>query len=299
MSPIVPCLWFDAQAEDAARFYASLFPGGRVTATTHYPEGTRNPARRPPGSVITAEFEVAGQRFTALNGGPMFTINPSISFFVLVDAAAEVDRYFAAFAEGGKVMMPLDAYPWSPRYAWVQDRFGVSWQLMLEPDAGPARVAPCLMFSDDQHGRAADAMAFYAGVFSQSRITTLERYDPSEAAAPLVKHARFTLDGQPMVAMDTHVRHGFTFDEGLSLQVMCRDQAEVDRYWAALTEGGSEGPCGWLKDRFGLSWQVVPDALGAWLRHPDAAARERAFAAMMDMSKPDVAALEAALAGPG
>ena len=97
--------------------------------------------------------------------------------------------------------------------------------------------------------------------------------------------------------MDNHVSRGIAFSEALSLQVMCRDQAEVDRCWAALADGGREGPCGWLTDRFGVSWQVVPEEIVAWMTSPDVAARDRAFAAMLQMGKLDLAALTSAFQG--
>ena len=113
-----------------------------------------------------------------------------------------------------------------------------------------------------------------------------------------VEHGRFTVAGQQMVAMDSHIEHGFSFNEALSLQVMCEDQDEVDLdYWDALSEGGEKGPCGWVKDCFGVSWQVVPDAMNKWMESPDVPARDRAFAAMMGMGKLDIATLQAAFDG--
>jgi len=298
---IVPCFWFDDQAEPAAAFYTQLF-GGRTTAVSHYPEGGTNPSGKPPGSVLTVEFGAAGVRFPGLNGGPMFTITPSISLFAHAASPAEADRWFAALAEGGKVMMPLGSYPWSERYGWCQDRFGVSWQVITGArPAGAATLVPCLMFSDAVHRRAEEALRFYAEVFPGGRIDTLERYQAGEAGpntpTDTIKHGRAVLDGQVLIAMDSHAPHGFTFSEGLSFQVACADQAEVDHYWTRLSAGGSPGPCGWLKDRFGLSWQIVPTRMTAMLTSPDTAARERAFAAMMSMGKLDLAAIEAAFAG--
>jgi predicted 3-demethylubiquinone-9 3-methyltransferase (glyoxalase superfamily) len=295
---IVPCIWLADQAEQAAAFYARTFPAGRVTATSRYPESGGNPSGRPPGSVLTVEFEVAGQRFTALNGGPLFELNPSVSFFVHVDAADEADRLFGALADGGKPLMPLGEYPWSPRYGWIRDRFGVSWQVMAgRRPPGATTIVPCLMFAGPQHGRAEGALRAYASIFPEGRVTELARYAVGEGPVETVKHGRVSLAGQALVAMDSHVAHEITFNEALSLQVMCEDQATLDRYWAALGEGGSHGPCGWLKDRFGLSWQVVPTSISAWMTHPDAAARDRAFAAMLKMGKLDIAALDRALAG--
>ena len=295
---IIPCLWLDHEAEEAAAFYTRVFPGGRVVAVSHYPETFDSPGGQPRGSVLTVEFEVAGQRFTALNGGPMFLIGPSISFFVFVETPAEVDRLHAALAEGGTTLMPLDTYPWSERYAWVQDRYRVSWQVMTaaRPATGDV-IVPCFMFAGTQHGRAEEAMRMYVDAFPQAQIESISRYEAGEGPEHTVKHGRFVVAGHTMVAMDSHGDHKYGFNEALSLQVMCHDQAEIDRYWAVLSAGGEQGPCGWLKDRFGVSWQIVPMGIATWLTSKDVAARERAFAAMMQMGKPDVAALEAAFEG--
>ncbi len=297
--PIVPCLWFDDQAEQAAAFYAQTFPESSITAVSHYPQSADNPAGKPRGSVLTVELSISGQRFTALNGGPMFAINPSISFFAHVDTSAQAERLFAALAKDGTVRMPLDAYPWSERYAWVQDRFGVSWQVITgRRQPTEAAITPCLMFAGPACGRAEEAMQRLAGIFPDGRIDSVERYAANEGPEGMVKHGRFGLAGQTMVAMDSGVEHAFTFNEAVSLQVMCEHQSDVDRYWAALSQGGEEGVCGWLKDRFGISWQMVPVGVSKWLSSNDVAARDRAFAAMMRMTKPDVAALEAAFRGP-
>jgi predicted 3-demethylubiquinone-9 3-methyltransferase (glyoxalase superfamily) len=298
MSTIVPCIWLDDQAESAADFYVRTFPGGRVTAVSHYPASTATPTGKPPGSVLTVEFEVAGRHFTALNGGPLFRLTPNISFFVHLDTVAEVERLAAALLEGGTALMPLDTYPWSERYAWVEDRCGVSWQVIAgRRPAGGAVIVPCLMFAGTQHGRAAEAARVYTSVFPGSRIDHMEPYGAGEGPEGTVKHGRIVLGGHEFVVMDGHVSHDMTFSEALSLQVMCRDQEELDRYWDALAEGGEHGPCGWLKDRFGLSWQVVPTRIVEWLTSGDTAARDRVFAAMLQMQKLDIAALQRAFEG--
>ncbi len=297
-SRIVPCLWFDDQAEEAARFYSQTFPAGRIMERSYYPSSGKNPSGKAPGSLLTVEFEIAGQHFTALNGGPVFSINPSISFFVHVDETKEADQLFAMLEEDGQVMMPLGSYPWSERYGWVRDRFGVTWQVMAgRRTPGGATIVPCLMFSDAVEGRAFEAIEFYTGTFPGGHVEAVERYVEGEGPTGSVKHGRFVIAGQEMVAMDSHIEHGFSFNEGLSLQVMCKDQDEVDRYWDSLSEGGETSACGWLKDRFGVSWQVVPGAMIEWMKSQDVAARDRAFVAMMGMTKIDIAALKAAFEG--
>jgi predicted 3-demethylubiquinone-9 3-methyltransferase (glyoxalase superfamily) len=298
MAKITPCIWLGDQAEHAAAFYVRTFAAGRIVATSHYPESSDNPGGRPRGSVLTVEFEAAGQRFTLLNGGSIFVLNPSISFFVHVDTAQDADRLYSALAEGGEALMPIGTYPWSERYGWVKDRFGVSWQVMAgRRPTGGATIAPCLMFAGAQHGKAADAMRLYAAIFPGGRIDSVEHYAAGEGPEGSVKHGRFVVTGQDMVAMDSHIDHGFTFNEALSLQVMCDDQEELDRYWGALAEGGEQGPCGWLKDRFGLSWQIVPANIAKWVAGADRAASERTLEAIWTMKKIDIAALERAHRG--
>lgn len=295
---LIPCLWFHDQAERAAADYLRAFPGSRVVATSRYPEGTPTPGGRPPGSVLTVEIELWGQRFTLLNGGPMFTPNPTISFFAHVDTAAAADRVYDVLMDGGQALMAIDRYPWSERYGWAQDKYGVSWQVITgrRPPSGAA-IVPCLMFVGKQHGKAADALQRYAAIFPKGAVEALEHYAPGEGPEEMIKHGRATLDGHALVAMDSHGDHRFAFNEGVSLQVACDGQAEVDRFWDALKDGGEEGPCGWLKDRYGVSWQVVPRTIASWMTSSDTAARDRAFAAMMDMRKLDVAALERAFRG--
>jgi predicted 3-demethylubiquinone-9 3-methyltransferase (glyoxalase superfamily) len=188
-------------------------------------------------------------------------------------------------------------YPWSERYGWIKDRFGVSWQVMTTREPPPATIVPCLMFAEEQHGRAEEAMRAYTRILPGGRIESVEKYAPGEGPEGTVKHGRFVIAGRPMVAMDSHLKHGVTFNEAISLQLMCADQAEVDRCWSALGEGGQPGPCGWLKDRFGLSWQIVPARMNEWMASDDEAARDRAFTAMLGMGKLDLAGLQRAFDG--
>ena len=296
---IAPCLWFDGNAEEAAAFYVETHDAGRVIGRARFPRSSDNPAGKPRGSVMSVDFEVCGRRFTAVNGGPRFVINPSISFFVHVGSEAEAERLFAALSSGGQTMMPLGAYPWSPCFGWAADRFGVSWQVTtVSLESGTPPIVPSLMFNGGQSGNAMAAMERFRGVFPDSRIGEVQRYGPDEDGAGMVKYGRFVLAGQHLAAMDSPIDHGFGFNEAVSLQVLCDGQPEVDHYWRELSQGGEPGQCGWLKDRFGISWQVVPTRWLDWLgTDADDAARERVFEAMLTMTKLDVAALERAFAG--
>jgi predicted 3-demethylubiquinone-9 3-methyltransferase (glyoxalase superfamily) len=154
------------------------------------------------------------------------------------------------------------------------------------------KISPCLWFDDQGE----EAAAFYTAIFPNSRITSTTRY-PEGAPGPAgsVMTVTFELDGAEVIALNGGP--AFTFDEAISLSVDCADQAEVDHYWEALQrDGGSESVCGWLKDRFGLSWQVVPVRLRELIADPDPDVAQRVTAAMLQMRKIDVAALEEAAA---
>jgi len=151
------------------------------------------------------------------------------------------------------------------------------------------KITPCLWF--DTQGE--EAARFYTSIFPNSRIVDIAHYGeagPRDAGTVMV--VKFELDGQEFVALNGGPE--FTFDEAISFQIDCADQEEVDRYSEALTDGGEQGPCGWVKDRFGLSWQVVPARLIELLGDPDEAKAQRAMAAMLEMRKIDIAAVEAA-----
>lgn len=153
------------------------------------------------------------------------------------------------------------------------------------------KPTPCLWF--DTEGE--EAARFYVSVFPNSRIVEIARYGeagPREEGTVMV--VSFELDGRPFTALNGGPQ--FRFTEAVSFTIECADQAEVDRYWETLSEGGEEGPCGWLKDRFGLSWQIVPARLLELLRDPDTARAQRVMAAMLDMGKIEIAELEAAAA---
>jgi predicted 3-demethylubiquinone-9 3-methyltransferase (glyoxalase superfamily) len=153
-------------------------------------------------------------------------------------------------------------------------------------------IITCLWFDT----QAEEAAAFYASVLPNSRVLDVTRYgEGSPGTAGTVMTVSFELAGQRYVALNGGP--AFTFSEAISFQVHCQTQDEVDRYWAALSEGGEEGPCGWLKDRYGVSWQIVPTILPSLLGDPDREKAQRVFSAMLAMRKLDIAALEQAAAG--
>lgn len=266
---IYPCLWFNGNAKEAAQFYTTVFNDCTITANTP----------------MVVNFEAAGQRFMCLNGGPMFTPNPSISFFVLCESLEEVQAAWRKLTDGGTVMMPLDSYPWSEQYGWVQDRFGISWQLSYDKwENVGQKFTPTLMFTGPQQGKAEEAIHFYTSVFEPSSVKGILRYAANEGDVEgTVKHAQFNLAGSVFMAMDSSLAHGFHFNEAISLVVECNTQEEIDFFWNRLTEGGAESRCGWLKDRYGVSWQIVPAVLKELMQDQDRA--PRVVDAFMKMKK--------------
>ena len=291
MPKITPYLWFDDDAEQAVNLYTSLFENSAIEQVTHYDETVAEVAGRPVGSVLTMSFTLAGQGFLALNGGPLFKPTPALSFFVNCDTDDEINILWAKLSDGGEILMPLDKYPFSERFGWINDRFGVSWQLNLASRS--TKITPFLMFAGDQFGRAEDAVNLYTSLFEHSSITVVNRAGPGNAEpAGMLRYAEFVLDGQEFMAINSAGAHAFGFSEAVSLLVNCDTQAEIDRLWETFTARGEEGQCGWLKDAFGVSWQIVPSVLGSLLSDPDRA--QQVAQVFLQMKKLDIKALEAA-----
>jgi predicted 3-demethylubiquinone-9 3-methyltransferase (glyoxalase superfamily) len=298
---IVPHLWFDKQAREAAAFYVSLFPDSQVDYVTTLRD-------TPSGDCDVVGFRLAGQPFMAISAGPFFKPNPSISFILNFDpsrdprARESLDEAWSRLAEGGLVRMPLQEYPFSKRYGWVEDRFGFNWQLILSDPAGEPRpfIVPSLMFTGPNAGRAEEAIEHYVGTFPGSRRGQSARYPAGmeHDREGTLMFADFQLRGQWFAAMDSGYPHGFAFNEAVSLLVRCRDQAEIDATWSRLSAVPEAEQCGWLKDRFDVSWQVVPADLDGMMRNGSPEQVARVTQAFLPMKKLDVEALRRAYGEP-
>jgi predicted 3-demethylubiquinone-9 3-methyltransferase (glyoxalase superfamily) len=288
MRNITPHFWFNRAAKEAVALYVSLFEDSRIVGETVIED-------TPSGDVECIQFELAGQPFEAISAGDEFPFNPSASLMVACETEAEVNRLWAALSPGGEVLMELDAYPFSPRYGWLNDKYGLSWQLMLSKDAAQ-RITPSFLFSGPACGRAEEAARFYASIFPDSGVDLVSLYAEGEATVPAAKanYVGFRLSGQNFAAMDNGFDSDFTFNESFSLIVSCDDQAAVDFYWDKLSAVPEAEACGWLKDRFGISWQIVPTRLGELMSSDDPARAERVKIAMLGMKKLDIAELEEA-----
>jgi predicted 3-demethylubiquinone-9 3-methyltransferase (glyoxalase superfamily) len=248
------------------------------------------------GKVLTGVFELAGQRFMALDGGPAFKFTPAVSFFVNCETEKEIDQLWARLSDGGSVLMPFQQYPFSEKFGWLNDQYGLSWQLNL--GARKQKITPFLLFVGEQHGKAEEAMQFYTSLFENSRIEHVAHYGAGENGEEgTVQHAVFQLNGQEFMAMDSNLEHAFTFSEATSFYVECESQDEVDYFWNKLSAVPEAEQCGWLKDQYGISWQIIPTALPELLNDPDPEKSRSVMEAMLQMKKIDIAGLEKAYAG--
>ena len=262
------CLWFNNQAKEAAEFYQTVFDDFSMIS--------ENP--------LAVNYKINGRRFMNLNGGPIHTINPSVSFFIEYDTEEALSATWEKLINGGSVLMPLNEYPWSKKYGWCADKYGVNWQLILHKDNTSDTLIPNLMFVNANNGLANEAINFYTELFPSSEILSISKYEKGEPDTEgNIKYSRFLLNGRTFGAMESSYQHQFNFSEGVSFMVIVDTQEEIDFYWNKLVEGGSPGRCGWLKDRYGISWQIIPSVLGKLMSNPVTA--PKASYAFLQMSK--------------
>lgn len=297
---IVPHLWYDHEAKEAAEFYVSSFPNSKITNVTTIHD-------TPSGDCDIVSFDVMGYSMMAISAGPLFKFSPSISFIVNFDpsqdpeARTRLDEIWSKLAEGGQVLMPLDAYPFSERYGWIQDKYGLSWQLILTKPEGEERpiIIPSLLYVTETCDKAEEATDFYLSVFKNAKRGALVRYpvgmEPSKEGS--IMFTDFMLEGQWFAAMDGSASmHKFNFSEAVSFIVKCDTQEEIDYYWEKLSALSEAEQCGWLKDQYGVSWQIVPTAMDEMMKG-DPRKVARVTQAFLQMKKFDLAELERAARG--
>jgi predicted 3-demethylubiquinone-9 3-methyltransferase (glyoxalase superfamily) len=290
MEKITPHLWFDKEAEEAAELYISVFKDSKFNSTTTL-------HNTPSGTVDIVTLELMGQEFTLISAGPLFKFNPSISFLLACKTKNEVEALWEKLSEGGTALMELGEYPFSERYGWVQDRYGLSWQLMfMNVYKINQKIIPTLMFVGKQSGKAEDAINFYATVFCNAKVGDILRYSKGEEPDKegTIKHAAFELEGLKFAAMDSARVHNFTFNEAISFIVHCETQEEIDYYWEKLSADPNAEQCGWLKDRYGVSWQIVPKVMEEMLKTEDKAKLAQVTEAFLKMKKFDIDLLKKA-----
>lgn len=294
MQKIVPCLWFDKNAEEAVSFYTSIFKSYKIGNINYYGKEGYEIHHMEEGTILTIEFELEGQKFLALNGGPVFKFNPSVSFFIGCNTKEEIDMLWSSLSEGGMILMPLDKYPFSERYGWLQDKYGLSWQIMLMDAEIKQKIIPTLMFVGDVCEKAEEAMNFYISVFNSSKVGDIFRYsknmEPDKEGT--IAHASFSIENQEFAAMDSAREHNFNFNEAVSFIINCETQEEIDDYWGKLSNDPKAEQCGWLKDKYGVSWQVVPKILNEILQNKEKS--EKVMKELLQMKKLEIEKLNQA-----
>lgn len=293
MQKVIPHLWYDKEAVEAAQWYVELFENSRILRTGIIRD-------TPSGDTQTVEFQLAGMRFSAISAGPYFTLNPSISLMVACSGPEEVDRLHSHLSTGGMELMPLGEYPFSKRYAWLQDKYGLSWQLMLvENMEEHQRIRLSFLFSGDACGKAEEALNYYLSVFQGSTKGYVNHFQAGEAMDKRAKinYSELNIQGHQMIAMDHGYGGDFMFNEAFSLMIPCANQEEIDYFWDKLSFVPESEQCGWVKDQFGLSWQIVPENLDDVMAKGTEEEVKRITEAFLKMKKLDIAALEKAWSG--
>ncbi|MHB1330922.1 MAG: VOC family protein [Minisyncoccota bacterium] len=292
---ITPHLWFDKEAKEAAEFYVSIFPNSKMGKVTTLKD-------TPSGDADIVNFSLNGFNFMAISAGPLFKFNPSISFTVPCSTSEEVDRVWSKLSEGGMALMELGEYPFSKKYGWIADKYGVTWQIMLDDGkyAYKHKIIPTLLFVGDVAGKAEEAMNMYASIFPESKVGGMARYpagmEPDKEGT--IMHGVVTLANQDFFVTDSaHKGHKFTFNEAISLVVGCEDQKEIDHYWSKLSAVPESEQCGWLKDKYGVSWQITPLIMDKMMGSGDQEVINRVTKAFLKMKKYDIAELERAYKG--
>lgn len=273
---IQPCIWFKDNGRAAADYYISLFDNSSICLDN--------------GMVVI--FQLAGQTFMTMNGNPNFQPGAAISFFVISESDEEIDFLWNKLLDGGFAMMPLDKYDWSERYGFLTDKFGIAWQIMKgDFNSVGQKISPCLLYVNESYGKAEASVHFYNQVFTPASIDGILLYNENEAPMTgKVKHSQFRLLDHVFMAMDGAGNHSFHFNEAISFVIHCQTQAEIDAYWNALSaDGGKELMCGWVTDKFGVSWQVIPENIGQIMQDPDSG--PRAMQALLKMKKIDIEGL--------
>lgn len=251
---IYPCIWFDHQAHEAADFYCHIFKRSRKLSRNDF----------------ASTFEINGSKFMTMNGGPKYKANQAISYYVYCDKEIEIERIYNLLKEDGQIIMPLDTYPWSEKYAWVCDKYGVSWQLDIDKIVSYQKIVPCLLFVNNKNEMVKESIDFYSSVIENSKIL-VEAPHSEESGMPKgsLLFAQCKLNGVIFNFMSSTMHHDFDFSHGNSLVYECKDQMEIDHLWGKLGEHGVYERCGWLQDKYGVSWQVIPQILQKLVADPE------------------------------
>lgn len=263
MQKIIPHLWFDKDVKKAIELYTSVFPGSKINSVNTIKD-------TPSGDCDIISFRIMDLEFMAIGAGPEFKFTPAFSFLINFDpsqnpnAETDIQKVWDGISEGGEALMPVGEYPFAKKYGWIKDKYGLTWQLMLtNPDGEPRpQVIPFMTFVQGNAGKAAEARDYYISIFKNSKKGSEMKYpdgmDPEKEGN--LMFADFMLENQWFAIMESaNEGHKFNFNESVSLMVNCKDQEEIDFFWEKLSAVPESEQCGWLKDKYGVSWQIIPE----------------------------------------
>lgn len=251
---IIPCLWFSSNAAEVADYYSGIFNDCYVESS--------NP--------VVTMLQIMGSRLMFLNGGENYKVNPAISYFIYCGSSEEAERLYELLSAEGKIMIPLGKYDWAEKYAWVEDKYGVSWQIDADDIQVPEKITPALLFTGAKVNWVETVSEFYTGIFNPSmKLFSMPAAPEVGLDQGSILFSQIKLLKSVMNLMAGPGQHSFDFTPGNSFCVICETQDEIDYYWERLGEGGRYDMCGWLADQFGVSWQIVPAGLGKWITHPE------------------------------
>lgn len=252
--PIYPCLWFNNNAAEAAGYYCSVFEDSELVKETP----------------MVSTFVLNGTKFMGLNGGPMHNVNSSISYFVYCGGEKEINRLFKALSKNGRVIFPLDTYAWADKYAWVVDQFGVNWQLDGDPINNDQKIVPTLLFGNEKMTEVKNAVSHYTSIFKNSKILLEAPFaDTANLPKGSLLFAQFKLNDFIFNAMSSPKKLDYDFSPGNSFIIECETQAEIYYYWEKLGLDRRYDKCGWLADKYGVSWQIIPTVLSELMEDPE------------------------------
>ncbi len=288
---IIPHLWFDKEAAEAVDFYTRILSDAKKNESCTIKD-------TPSGDAEVISFQLANLDMMAISGGPYFKLNESASLMISCKSKDDVQRLYDELSVGGAILMPLGEYFFNPYYVWLRDRFGLNWQLSwkeeLEADYW---IEHNFLFGGSACGRAEEALDFYATVIPNTHKGFVNRYNEGEAydARAKINYGELVMEDRKMIFMDHGHGGDAEFTEAFSLMLICEDQDEVDFFTEKLSAVPEAQMCGWVKDQFGISWQIVPKVL----RDAYQFATDRQLAeihqAILKMKKLDVAIIEGIL----
>lgn len=285
---IIPCLWFSDEVEEATNFYISLFENSQINGYDRYTKAGFKFHQKHEGSIASIDFELSGQKFVAINGGPIFHFSEAMSFYVYCETDEKFEALNEKLIKGGKVLMEKDKYFWSEKYTFLKDKFGLYWQLDVNKINSAQKIVPSLLFVNRKFSLLKEAFKFYTSIFQNSKQLYNFPYPPTEGIPEgTLLFSQISLNGYLINGMSSNYEHNFDFNEAISFMVMCDSQEEIDYYWEKLLNGGVAQRCGWLKDKFGVSWQILPAELSKLLFNAPLEKLEKIHSAIFQMIKLD------------